>query len=164
MPADFHARYSAISKEYIYKIYCNKQKDPFSSDLAFHYTYPVDDKILNEACKYFIGTFDFEGLCNNYKADIKKVDNTIRTIFEFYVIKEGKFRIFVVKGDGFLYNMVRILVGTVLEVNEGKINLSDLKSIILSKDRNLSGRTMPPHGLYLNKVHYGQRPSVICES
>ncbi|MDR0919261.1 MAG: tRNA pseudouridine(38-40) synthase TruA [Oscillospiraceae bacterium] len=151
---DFHARYSAQAKEYIYKIYCQRQRDPFLNNFAYHYTYPVNDELMNSACKKFIGTYDFYALCNNYKADIKKAENTIRTIFDFNVKVYNNIRIFTVKGDGFLYNMVRILVGTVLEVNEGKIDVNDLTDIILSKDRSRTGRTVPPYGLYLNKVFY----------
>lgn len=156
--SDFHARHMAISKEYIYKIYLSKQKDPFLTDTAVRYPYSFDIEKVRNACKCFIGTHDFEGFCNYYKNSneniLRKPTDTVRHIFDFNVTENGNLKIFLVKGNGFLYNMVRVLVGTVLSVNEDKILLENLPDIIISKDRALAGRTMPPQGLYLNRVFY----------
>ena len=82
----------------------------------------------------------------------------MRTIYDFTVRREGDLVIFTVSGNGFLYNMVRIMVGTLLFVNEGKLKESDLESVLESRDRTKAGRTVPPQGLYLNKVFYPPKP------
>jgi tRNA pseudouridine38-40 synthase len=117
---------------------------------AYRSWYPIDEKKLDEAAKIFVGEHDFKALCC---ADCDK-ENTVRTIYRFDVRREGDLVIFTVSGNGFLYNMVRIMVGTLLFVNEGKIQMQDLEGIIESRDRTKAGRTVPPQGLYLNKVFY----------
>lgn len=151
VPLDFHARYCSQGKEYVYKIWNSSVKNPFLEDLALQYPYKIDEKQLNEAAKEFIGTYDFKAFC----AQGGKEMDTVRTIYDFEVRREGDLVLFTVKGNGFLYNMVRIMVGTLLKVQEGKIASSDIKNIILSKDRNNAGPTVQPHGLYLNRVFYG---------
>lgn len=149
-PDDFHARYSCKAKEYIYKIYNAESKNPFSSDLALHYKKPFDVELVSMASKAFIGTHDFKAFC----ASGSNKESTVRTVYDFSVSKNGNEIIMLVKGDGFLYNMVRIMVGTLLCVNERKIDAGGIKEIILSKNRVLAGRTAKPHGLYLSRVYY----------
>lgn len=151
VPLDFHARYSCTSKEYIYKIWNHKFKNPFLNGYAFHYWYPLDISLLNDACKQFIGTHDFSAFCTQDKREKK---NTVRTIKNFEVTKNQNLVTIRVEADGFLYNMVRIMVGTLLHISRGKINPHDIKNIILSKDRSNAGPTAVPCGLYLNKVFY----------
>ena len=117
---------------------------------AYRSWYPIDEKRLDAAAKVFIGQHDFKSMCC---ADCDK-QNTVRTIFSFDVRREGELVKFRVSGDGFLYNMVRIMVGTLLFVNEGKLKESQLGEILQSRDRTKAGRTVPPQGLYLNKVFY----------
>ena len=148
--ADFHARYSVDSKEYIYKLYNGKIRDPFLNNYAYHYRYPIDAEYLNRESKAFIGTYDFSGFCSS-RSD---VEDTVRTVRNFEVYRDGDTVYFKVEADGFLYNMVRIMVGTLLFVNEGKIKEGELKSVIESKERKRAGKTAPPQGLYLNKVNY----------
>ncbi|MGN1329623.1 MAG: tRNA pseudouridine(38-40) synthase TruA [Eubacterium sp.] len=148
--SDFHPRYSCESKEYVYKLYNGKIKNPFLADYAFHYRYPIDVDYLNEQAQAFVGTYDYSGFCSA-KSD---VDDTVRTVNSFSVTRQGDMVYFRVEADGFLYNMVRIMVGTLLFVSEGKIKKDELKDIILSKDRKRAGKTAPPQGLYLNKVVY----------
>jgi tRNA pseudouridine38-40 synthase len=105
---------------------------------------------MQEAAKKFIGTHDFRSFCSN-SAD---ADNTVRTIYEFSVEKNENDVKILVKGDGFLYNMVRILVGTLLSVSEHKIAPADIEKIMTAGDRTLAGRTAMAHGLYLNRVFY----------
>ena len=147
---DFHPRYSAVSKEYIYKLYNGKIRDPFLNNYAFHYRYPINAEYLNGEAKAFLGTHDFRGFCSS-RSD---VEDTVRTVKNFEVFREGDTVYFKVEADGFLYNMVRIMVGTLLFVNEGKIKRGELGSVIESGDRSRAGKTAPPQGLYLNKVNY----------
>ena len=98
----------------------------------------------------YVGTFDYSGFCSA-KSD---VEDTVRSVKSFKVWREGDIVYFKVEADGFLYNMVRIMVGTLLFVSEGKIKKDELKDIILSKERKRAGKTAPPQGLYLNKINY----------
>lgn len=150
---DFHARFDCVGKEYIYKIYTSDVRDPFKEDRFLHYPYHFNLELLNECAKKFIGEHDFKAFC----AAGSSVKTTNRTIFDCKIRKAEDHFVFHISGDGFLYNMVRIIVGTLLEVNEGKILASDIENIILSGDRNLAGRTVKPHGLYLNKVFYNNQ-------
>lgn len=147
---DFHPRYSCNSKEYIYKLYNGKIRNPFYSKYALHYRYNIDVDYLNKECKAFIGTYDYSGFCSA-KSD---VEDTVRTVKGFDVWREGDMVCFRVEADGFLYNMVRIMVGTLLFVSEGKIKEGELIEVIKSKDRKRAGKTAPPQGLYLNKINY----------
>ncbi len=149
---DFNARFDAKGKEYIYKIYNGKVRDPFSQKLAYFHKYPLDDKLMNEQAKDFIGTFDFSAFC----AAGATVKTTVRTIFDAGVERDGDTVIFRVTGDGFLYNMVRIMAGTLIYISEGKIEKGSIPRIIESKNRLLAGKTAAPEGLYLNKVFYGE--------
>ena len=146
----FHPRYSCKSKEYVYKLYNGKIRNPFLSDYAYHYRYPIDVGYLNEQAQAFVGTYDYSGFCS-VKSDI---EDTVRTVKAFSVYRQGDMVYFRVEADGFLYNMVRIMVGTLLFVSEGKIRENELADIILSKNRKRAGKTAPPQGLYLNKVNY----------
>lgn len=149
-PLDFHARFSCKGKTYLYRIHCSESKNPFLKDLALHYRRPIDIDLMREAAKKFIGTHDFGSFC----ADCSKKVGTVRTIYQFQIeINENDVRI-LVKGNGFLYNMVRILVGTLLDINEGRIKIDEIESIMKARDRKLAGRTAPPHGLYLHEVYY----------
>ena len=119
-------------------------------DKALHYPVPIDEKLLNEQAKDYIGTHDFSAFC---AAGGTTVSN-VRTIFDCSVEREGDMVIFRVKGDGFLYNMVRIMVGTLLDINSGKIEKGRIPDIIDSKSRFSAGITAKAHGLYLSEVYY----------
>lgn len=150
VPPDFHARYSVHSKEYVYRVYNGKIRNPFLQKYAFHYKYPIDAEYLDKEAKAFIGTHDFAAFCSANS----KVESTVRTVYDFRVERAGDEVRFVVSANGFLYNMVRIMVGTLLFVNEGKIKSGGLADVIESKSRSRAGKTAPPQGLYLNKVNY----------
>ncbi|WP_432649923.1 tRNA pseudouridine(38-40) synthase TruA [Huintestinicola sp.] len=150
VPADFHARYSCKGKEYIYKILNRSVRDPFLENLALHYPYELDVDKMNRAGKYIEGTHDF--LCFCGALGVK--ENTVRTVSLCEVKREGDIVILTVRGDGFLYNMVRIIAGTLIYVSEGRISIEDIPKIIESRDRNLAGVTAKPCGLYLNRVFY----------
>ncbi|MBE6837958.1 MAG: tRNA pseudouridine(38-40) synthase TruA [Ruminococcus sp.] len=147
---DFHARFSCKGKEYIYKLHCSESPNPFMQDLAYHYRRKFNLALMQEECKAFIGTHDFKAFCSTGSDK----DITVRTIYDFTVEQNGTEVIMRVSGDGFLYNMVRIMVGTLLWINEGKIPAGTLADIIESKDRGRAGKTALACGLYLNKVFY----------
>lgn len=150
VPLDFHARYSCKGKEYLYLIHNSECRNPFAEDLQYHYRRKMDLDLIRRAAEYFVGTHDFRSFCSagNEKAD------TVRTIYSLSVEKEGDLVKIRISGDGFLYNMVRIIVGTLLSVNEGKISPEDIPVIMQKGDRTLAGKTAQAHGLYLNKVFY----------
>ncbi len=147
---DFHARFDCKGKEYIYKVWNGKRGNPFMNRYSLFYPYELDAGLLDRQAKDFIGTHDFAAFC----AAGSIVKDTVRTIKDFSVKREGDLVIFSVTGDGFLYNMVRIMVGTLLYINNGKIEKDTIPDIILSKDRIRAGITVRPEGLYLNKVFY----------
>lgn len=148
---DFHARYSCKGKEYVYQIWNSKIRSPFLNKRALHYWYDLDENKLNEAASYFLGSHDFSSFCT---FDSRKRGNMVRTILKSEVERDGDMVTFTVAADGFLYNMVRIMVGTLLRVAQGKINPKDIPKILEAKDRKSAGPTAPPYGLYLNRVFY----------
>ena len=148
---DFHARYSCKGKEYWYRIWNHPVKDPFLSDLALFYKKPIDVELLNREALPLIGTHDFTSFCNpNHKEGM----STIRTVDRICLTREGHMVTMAIHADGFLYNMVRIIMGTLLEINDGMLPQNSILSILEAKDRSRAGRTAPPHGLYLNRVDY----------
>ena len=147
---DFHARYDCKSKEYIYKIWNSPNKNPFNFNHSLHYKYPLDEKFLSEQAKAYIGTHHFDSFC----AAGSSVEDTERTVMNATVEREGDMVIFRVEADGFLYNMVRIMAGTLIDISRGKIPADSIESIINAKNRSAAGYTAPAHGLYLNKIHY----------
>lgn len=149
VPDTFHPRISAIKKEYVYKIYNSKIRNPFLNNRAYMYKRPIDDIKCNELAKEFVGKHDFA----SFMASGSTITDTVRTIFYFDVYRDEDNVIFKVCGDGFLYNMVRIMVGTVIGSSEGKLKHS-ISEIIDLKDRRYAGQTMAADGLYLNKVFY----------
>lgn len=149
---DFHARYSCKGKRYVYKIWNAPYMSPFWQDLAYHYPKPLDENFLDAVCTDFIGTYDFSAFCGAKNTQ----EDCTRTVMDCQIEREGDLVTFSVTGDGFLYNMVRIMVGTLLEINEGKIEADSIPDIIESKDRTRAGRTAKPQGLYLDYVLYDE--------
>ena len=150
--ADFHARYSCKGKEYIYKINNAPVRNPFLEGYALHYWHRLDEEKMNEAAQYLTGRHDFTSFCtvdpHRQKGDFH------RTIKNISVKREEEMVIITVEADGFLYNMVRIIVGTLLAVAQGKITPESIPERIAAKDRSAAGPTAPPQGLYLNRVFY----------
>ena len=151
VPLNFHPRYSCTAKQYIYKIYNGPARDPFMEGRALYYKPHIDEAVLNEEAKAYIGTHDFTSFCGS-KCD---QEDLTRTIYDASVTRDGDIVTFSVTGDGFLYNMVRIMVGTLLFINEGKRERGSIPDIIESRDRARAGQTALPCGLYLNQVFYG---------
>ena len=149
----FHPRYDVKYKEYVYRIWNRAEKDPFVAGRSWHYPKPISDKALNDmslAAKSFCGKHDF----SSYMAADSKIKDTVRTIYEAEITKNGHMIEFRVCADGFLYNMVRILTGTLISVAEGKLAPEDIEKVTASCDRKNAGITVPPQGLFLNKVVY----------
>ncbi|MCR5523017.1 MAG: tRNA pseudouridine(38-40) synthase TruA [Clostridia bacterium] len=147
---DFHARYNCKSKEYIYRIWNSKCRNPFEYKHTFQYKYPLDEVFLDSQAKDFTGKHDFSAFC----AAGSSVEDTVRTVTCAQVSRDGDLVTFRVCADGFLYNMVRIMVGTLIEISEGKIAPGTIPEIIKSGDRSNSGFTARPEGLFLNRVEY----------
>ena len=148
---DFHARYSCKGKRYVYKIWNSPVRNPFLGEYALHYRWHIDEELLNKSAQDFVGKHDFTSFCT---VDNRKMENMERTITHFSVERQGDMIIMTVEADGFLYNMVRIIAGTLVDVGGGKIEPEDIEKIIESRDRNLAGKTLAPNGLYLVNVDY----------
>lgn len=147
---DFHARYDSKGKTYCYSIINRQQKPAIGRNYVYHFKWNLDIEKMREACKYFIGKHDFKA----FRSLGSSVKTTERTIKELYIESEGeKINIFIT-ADGFLYNMVRIIVGTLLKVGRGKIPVEDIEKIILLGDRKKAGPCVPAQGLILEKVYY----------
>lgn len=150
VPQDFNARFDVISKTYLYKMYSAPVSSPLREGLfAFVHKRPDVEK-MRRAAKYILGEHDFKV----FQAAGGHVKTTVRTITALDIEEKGEEITFEVTGNGFLYNMVRIMVGTLYYVGIGKIDAEELPSILLSGKRDRAGKTMPPEGLYLKKVVY----------
>lgn len=160
VPLSFHARYDCVGKEYLYIIDNGPVKNPFFSDFALYYDRPLQVEPLEQAAQALVGTHDFTALCSPNGKD----GSNVRTISYIHLWREGDMVYLKVKADGFLYHMVRIIVGTLLFMNEGKIPLDAMGSILLKRDRRLAGKTAPPQGLYLNQVEYGEGSFALADA
>ena len=151
----FHSRLSCKKKTYRYIINNSKYGTAIYRNLETCIKEKLDIEKMKEAIKYFEGEHDFKA----FKASGTSSKSSVRTIYKAEVIEKENDRIYVeLTGNGFLYNMVRIIVGTLVEVGMGKIEPQDIKGIIDSKDRKNAGKTLPPQGLYLLRVEYGDVP------
>ncbi|SFR05018.1 tRNA pseudouridine(38-40) synthase TruA [Desulfoscipio geothermicus] len=150
VPADFHARFSARAKTYRYSIWNDRIPSPFHRLYSTFWPVPLDVEAISAACSCLIGRHDFK--C--FQAAGSPVINTVRTLNRVEVTREGPLVMFTFNGDGFLYNMVRIMVGTLVQVGLGKIKPETVKMILESRDRLQAGPTMPPQGLCLEYVEY----------
>ncbi len=148
----FHARYSCVGKEYVYKIWNHPIRDPFLEGYVLHYWYPLDADKLHRAAQGYLGRHDFTSFCT---VDHRERGDLTRCVTKSQVHRQGDLVTFTVAADGFLYNMVRIMVGTLLRVAQGKFTIEKIPEILAGKDRKLAGPTAPPCGLYLNRVDYG---------
>lgn len=148
-PDNFHPRYDALGKEYVYRIRNSRIRDPFDTETAWQFPRYIDVDKANELCKEFVGRQDF---CAFMAAGSKIID-TVREVKYFEAKREGENVIFTVAADGFLYNMVRIMVGTVAEAASGT-DMMPISEIIKSRSRANAGITAPANGLTLNKVFY----------
>ena len=146
----FHSRYNAKHKTYRYIINNSKCGTAIYRNLEYSYPFELDAQKMQQAAKYFEGEHDFKA----FKSSGTSSKNSVRTIYKAIVKKEGEKIIIELTGNGFLYNMVRIISGTLLDVGLGKIKPEEIPEIIESKDRQRAGKTLPSHGLYLVEVKY----------
>lgn len=151
MPMNFHARFDARGKTYIYKIRNSENMDVFKRNYCYEIPKPLDFEAMELAAQQIVGTHDFE--CFQAAGGTER-ETTVRTIYRLELMRTGKDIDIRVTGDGFLYNMVRIITGTLVEVGQGKIHPMAIDSIIQSKDRQNAGHTAPPQGLYLGEIYY----------
>jgi tRNA pseudouridine38-40 synthase len=150
---DFHARYSVVSKTYEYRILNAKHRDPFLVKKAFHYAKHIEEEgisLMQKAAANICGEHDFAA----FMASGSKVTDTVRTVYFCEVNRRDDEIIIRISANGFLYNMVRIICGTLLDVAKGDVLPDDIVKIIESKDRRRAGATLPPDGLYLVDVKY----------
>lgn len=153
VPEDFHPRYGVVSKEYVYVFYDNALRDPFLEGRSMKLRVALsasDVAAMNEAASAFVGTHDFA----SFMAQGSKIKDTVRTVLSASVARVGSTVEFRVAADGFLYNMVRIMAGTLLSVAYGKYKPSDIVAVIKKKDRTCAGATAPACGLYLERAEY----------
>ena len=147
---DFNSRFSAHSKTYLYKTCCSKILNPFLRNYAYHFPYEIDmDKII-KATKHFVGTHDFAGFMTQGSSQ----HTTVRTVNFLNAVKKDDVIEFEINANAYLYNMVRIISGTLLYVGIGKISPDDIPDIIKSCDRTRGGITAEPQGLYLKEILY----------
>ncbi|NFT06437.1 MULTISPECIES: tRNA pseudouridine(38-40) synthase TruA [Clostridium] len=147
---DFHARYSSKGKMYSYTIVNRYEKLSFGKQYVHHVRKELNVEDMKKACECFIGKHDFKA----FMSPGSSAKTTVRTIQEFYIEKnENVIKIFI-SADGFLYNMVRIIVGTLINIGTGKTKLEDVDNIINDGIRKRSGMCVPPNGLVLEKVFY----------
>ena len=160
-PAEFHARFDSLGKRYRYIIGNGPDVDIFRRNYAYQITDPLDEAAMQEAALYIMGTHDFA--CFQASGGNER-ETTVRTIYSLTVKRQGNDVVLEVTGDGFLYNMVRIITGTLVEVGLGKRKPEELAAVIESCDRRNAGHTAPAEGLYLVEVFYDEmQVQAACE-
>lgn len=147
---DFHPRYSAVAKRYVYRIWNGVARNPFEQGYSLHICSPLNEATMNEVSKLFLGTHDFSAFCSAGST----VEDKVRTIRCSRVDRDGDVVTYTVEADGFLYNMVRILVGTILDVTAGRLSVDSVHRALDTGDRACAGVTAPACGLFLDEVWY----------
>lgn len=149
---DFHARYHVCEKTYQFRVDIGKPRSPFRRFYASYYPYPLELEKIERALTDLLGTHDFTSFC----ASGSSIEDKVRTIYEarLEVNEKGDELLFTFRGDGFLYKMIRILVGTLLKIGNGRMDETSIPAVLAAKDRNLAGPTAHPEGLYLVEVKY----------
>lgn len=150
VPLSFHPRYQKVSKTYEYRILNSRMPDPTRRLYTYFVPQKLDFSAMQEAAGYLVGKHDFR----NFASTKTDVEDTVRTIYALDLEKEGDLLTIRVTGDGFLYNMVRVITGALLKVGFGQRNPQSLQDILLSPERIIPGPTVPAHGLTLVEIHY----------
>ncbi len=151
VPADFHARFNACGKQYRYFIWNHSALNPLLRTQAWHVPKDLDLAAMREAAKLFVGKHDFKSFAANRDYEM---ESTVRTMHRCEIQKKGPLLTVIIEGDGFLYKMCRGIAGTLVQLGQGKIAVTDIKHILAAKDRRVAGMTAPAHGLVLWKVFY----------
>ncbi|MBO4416452.1 MAG: tRNA pseudouridine(38-40) synthase TruA [Lachnospiraceae bacterium] len=152
--ADFHPRFKECRKTYEYSIYNAPVPSPLMNRYTYFVHYPLDIDVMNEAARYLVGQYDFASFCSAGA----QVKTTVREIYSVeclrYMEDEGKRIVIRIKGNGFLYNMVRIIAGTLVQIGQGMYPPERMKEILEACDRTQAGPTAPPQGLVLKEIEY----------
>lgn len=155
VPEEFHARFDSRGKKYIYRICTAEKPDIFRRNYVYHVMQKLDIPAMQQAAEALAGTHDFKSF---ESSGGNPRETTVRTVYSAAVHlprpQEDEL-LFEISGDGFLYNMVRIITGTLVEIGQGKRSPEEMREIIEAKDRRMAGHTAPPYGLYLAEVYYG---------
>ncbi|MEG1686489.1 MAG: tRNA pseudouridine(38-40) synthase TruA [Angelakisella sp.] len=149
-PPGFHPRYSATGKKYCYRIWNAPVRNPFEQEFCWHLPRPLDVNAMNAAAQLLVGKHDFSAFC----AAGGKVSDHLRTLRRCTVERQGDLVTITVEGDGFLYNMVRSIAGTLTDVAYGKLSPENIPAVLQSLERSRAGATAPAQGLCLEEVYY----------
>ena len=150
VPSDFHPRFQRTVKTYEYRICSRKFPDPCSRLYSLFYYWELDVEQMKKAAAYLVGEHDFTSFCTKKE----EVTNCVRTIYSLDIEKTGDQIVICIRGNGFLYNMVRIITGTLLRVGGGLIKPEQISEILAARDRSAAAETAPAHGLKLVKIEY----------
>lgn len=153
-PASFHARFDATGKQYRYRVWNDPVMDPLRRAQAWHVPRPLDLAAMREAAAHFIGRQDFRAFTAN-RGDV--LEDAVRTLTRCDIVRRGRELTFVIEGEGFLYKMCRGIVGTLVQVGEGRVPAAGVKDMLAQRDRRAAGVNAPAHGLVLWKVFYSSR-------
>jgi tRNA pseudouridine38-40 synthase len=154
VPEKFHARFDATGKQYRYFVWNHPAMNPLLQHRAWHFPVRLDLAKMRAAAKRFIGRHDFRCFAGTRSYEM---ESNVRTLTRCDLKKSGAQLTFILEGDGFLYKMCRGIVGTLVQVGQGKIPLAKMEDILASRDRRAAGMTAPAHGLVLWKVFYKQQ-------
>lgn len=152
-PETFHAQYSALRKTYRYQVCLSRYQSPFTRLYSWHFVEKADLSLLKKAAADLLGTHDFTSFANEAHAGTASRD-PIRTLYRLDMIETADGIVFELEADGFLYKMVRNIIGTLFDIAKGKIPVDAIPGILAAKDRRRAGSAAPPHGLFLLKVDY----------
>ena len=159
VPDDFNAIGSCVKKEYVYKILNSRISDPFLADRVCFYPQRLDISLMQAAARAFEGTHDFKAV----RSEGTQTKTTVRTVYWCRVEKDGDLITVSICANGFLYNMCRAMVGTMVYASYGKLIPEEIPALLEKRDRRLTGPTMPPQGLYLNRVWYDGAAGAMME-
>lgn len=159
VPDDFNAIGSCVKKEYVYKILNSRISDPFLADRVCFYPRRLDISLMQAAARAFEGTHDFKAV----RSEGTQTKTTVRTVYWCRTEKDGDLITVSICANGFLYNMCRAMVGTMVYASYGKLIPEEIPALLEKRDRRLTGPTMPPQGLYLNRVWYDGAAGAMME-
>ena len=160
VPDDFNAIGSCVKKEYVYKILNSRIPDPFLADRVCFYPQRLDISLMQAAARAFEGTHDFKAV----RSEGTQTKTTVRTVYWCRAEKDGDLITVSICANGFLYNMCRAMVGTMVYASYGKLIPEEIPALLEKRDRRLTGPTMPPQGLYLNRVWYDGAAGAMMEN
>jgi tRNA pseudouridine38-40 synthase len=155
---DFHARFDATGKQYRYSVWNHAAMNPLLRQRAWHVPRGLDLKAMRSAAKLFVGKHDFKSFAGTRGYEM---ESTVRTLLRCDIKRRGPMLTFIIEGDGFLYKMCRGIVGTLVQVGQGKFAAAEIKRMMASKDRRVAGMTAPSHGLVLWKVFYKRASGIL---